>query len=160
MNAAHDPVLRALSEAVQADAAAATVAETLPRGTRQLEATAELMAREVVPLEVFGGGLPESIRSCWIFVIRPGASTGAERHPNSHQRLFGSPGSAGDVRLVRWCELAFPPAHEYGRWQRGPAVDQHSAVDGAPAPRRSGSVEACSRSTRSLQRSYPSRRGP
>jgi len=93
MNAAQDPVLPALNEIVRTDSAAATVTETLRRVVQQLDTSAKLMAWEIVPLSAFGGGLPESIRSCWIFVIRARAATGAERHPNSHQRSFSLIGS-------------------------------------------------------------------
>ena len=88
-----DPVLRALNEVVRRGAARATIAEALHRVSEQLQATTALMAWEVVSLDMFRGGLPESIRSCWIFVIRAGAATGAERHPNSHQRSFSLTGS-------------------------------------------------------------------
>jgi hypothetical protein len=70
-----------------------TVAETLQRVTQQLAASGTLMAWDVISRDVFGEGLPTSIRSCWIFVIRAGAATGAERHPNSHQRSFSLRGS-------------------------------------------------------------------
>jgi hypothetical protein len=85
---AQDPVLRALDEIVHADSTSAVVRETLERVLRELDASDSVMAWEVVPLEAFKGALPETIRSCWIFVIRGGADTGAERHPNSHQRSF------------------------------------------------------------------------
>jgi hypothetical protein len=52
---------------------------------RQTEA---LMTWEAIPLSVFGGALPREIRSAWVFVLRAGADTGAERHPNSHQRMM------------------------------------------------------------------------
>jgi hypothetical protein len=88
MNVADDPVVAALNEVVRSDSAAATIGTTLQRVLRQLHASAKLMAWETVPLSAFAGGLTENIRSCWIFVIRAGAATGAERHPNSHQRSF------------------------------------------------------------------------
>jgi hypothetical protein len=44
------------------------------------------MVWETVPLATFGERVPDGIASCWLFVIRPGAVTGAERHPDSHQR--------------------------------------------------------------------------
>ena len=93
MNAAHDRVLRILNDVVRTDSVASTVTDTLGRVVRQLETSAKLMAWEIVPLSAFGGALPASIRSCWIFVIRAGAATGAERHPNSHQRSFSLIGS-------------------------------------------------------------------
>ena len=54
-----------------------------------------LMTWEPIPLTVFGRALPTEIRSAWIFVLRAGANTGAERHPNSHQRMMTFEGSAG-----------------------------------------------------------------
>jgi hypothetical protein len=88
MTVAPDPVLRSLTDLVRTGAVRATIAEALQRVSQQLDATAALMAWEVVPPDTFRGSLPEGIRSCWIFVIRAGAATGAERHPNSHQRSF------------------------------------------------------------------------
>ena len=57
-----------------------------------------LMTWEPIPLDVFGQKLPQEIRSGWIFVLRAGADTGAERHPNSHQRMMTLHGS-GDMRV-------------------------------------------------------------
>ena len=54
------------------------------------------MAWEPVPLEIFGT-LPPSIRSAWVFILRAGADTGAERHPNSHQRMMTFAGT-GDMK--------------------------------------------------------------
>ena len=88
MNVSEDPVVSALNAVVRSDSAAATIGTTLQRVLQQHAASANLMAWEVIPLSAFAGGLPESIRSCWIFVIRAGADTGPERHPNSHQRSF------------------------------------------------------------------------
>jgi len=64
-----------------------------------------LMRWEPIPLSVFGQPLPHRIRSAWIFVLRAGADTGAERHPNSHQRMMTMEGS-GDMQLG-----------EPGRWK-------------------------------------------
>jgi hypothetical protein len=44
-----------------------------------------LMAWEPISLTVFESALPPGIRSAWVFILRAGADTGAERHPNSHQ---------------------------------------------------------------------------
>ena len=54
-----------------------------------------VMTWEPVGLEMFGESLPASIESAWVFVLRAGADTGAERHPNSHQRMmtFGGTGN-------------------------------------------------------------------
>jgi len=57
-----------------------------------------LMTWEPIPLEIFGEQLPQEIRSGWIFVLRAGADTGAERHPNSHQRMMTLHGT-GDMKV-------------------------------------------------------------
>jgi hypothetical protein len=56
-----------------------------------------LMAWEPIPLKLFGGALPGVIRSGWVFVLRADANTGAERHPNSHQRMMSFQGT-GDMQ--------------------------------------------------------------
>ena len=57
-----------------------------------------VMTWEPILLETFGQGLPSEIRSGWVFVLRAGADTGAERHPNSHQRMMTLHGT-GDMRV-------------------------------------------------------------
>ena len=57
----------------------------------------ELMSWEPFPLDVLATKLPPEIRSAWVFVLRSGADTGAERHPNSHQRMMSFEGS-GDLQ--------------------------------------------------------------
>lgn len=59
-----------------------------------------LMAFEPIPLSVYGDSLPQSIRSSWVFILRAGATTGAERHPNSHQRMMSYRGS-GNMQTWR-----------------------------------------------------------
>ena len=56
------------------------------------------MAWEPVALEIFGDQLPAIIQSGWVFILRAGIDTGAERHPNSHQRMMTFSG-AGDMKL-------------------------------------------------------------
>ncbi len=63
-----------------------------------------LMAWEPIPLSVFGRALPPEIQSAWVFVLRAAADTGAERHPNSHQRMMSFEGS-GNMQTgepVQW----------------------------------------------------------
>lgn len=93
MKAASDAVLPLLNEVASRESAVSLIGEILPRLKQQLEESGELMAWQIVPLSAFGDGLPDGIRSCWIFVIRAGAETGAERHPNSHQRSLSLTGS-------------------------------------------------------------------
>ncbi len=47
----------------------------------------DVMAWEPVPLELYGVDLPGGILSSWVFALRAGATSGAERHPNSRQRM-------------------------------------------------------------------------
>lgn len=56
-----------------------------------------LMAWEPIPVETFGS-LPAPIQSGWIFILRAGTDTGAERHPNSHQRMMTFAGT-GDMKV-------------------------------------------------------------
>jgi hypothetical protein len=63
------------------------------------------LAWEPVPLDLYDGGLPPGIASSWVFVLRAAATSGAERHPNSHQRVMSWRGSAD---LQTW---------EDGRWR-------------------------------------------
>lgn len=55
------------------------------------------MAWEPIPQSVFDASLPPAIQSSWVFVLRAGAVTGAERHPNSHQRMMSYQGT-GDLQ--------------------------------------------------------------
>jgi hypothetical protein len=55
------------------------------------------MAWEPIPLSIYGESLPAFIRSSWVFVLRAWATTGAERHPNSHQRMMSFRG-IGDLQ--------------------------------------------------------------
>ena len=57
-----------------------------------------VMAWEPIPLATYGGALPTEIRSSWVFILRAGANTGAERHPNSHQRMMSFEGT-GDMQV-------------------------------------------------------------
>jgi len=57
-----------------------------------------VMTWEPISLETFRQKLPKEIRSSWVFVLRAGADTGAERHPNSHQRMMTLHGT-GDMRV-------------------------------------------------------------
>ena len=57
-----------------------------------------LMAWQPIALETFGNSLPPDIRSGWVFILRAGTDTGAERHPNSHQRMMTLAGT-GDMKV-------------------------------------------------------------
>jgi hypothetical protein len=85
-----DEIVRRPGVRARIDSAAARLETTL------LASSAAQMAWETVPLSTFDPGLPEAIRSGWVFILRDGAVTGAERHPNSRQRTLSWRGS-GDL---------------------------------------------------------------
>jgi len=131
-----DPLVRTLDEIVRTEAQRAGVMEILDRVGRQLRDTGALMAWDTLPCDIFGAGLPASIRSCWIFVIRPGAATSAERHPNSHQRSLSLAGSGTfEVRDgADWRAHALSSAAEHApleqRWVSIPPSTWHRLVVG------------------------------
>jgi hypothetical protein len=86
-----------------------------------------LMTWEPIPLEVFGQGLPPEIRSGWVFVLRAGADTGVERHPNSHQRMMTLHGT-GDMKTQSKKEELRIKKDEKGiDWQSNVLVSDPSA---------------------------------
>jgi hypothetical protein len=80
-----------------------------------------LMAWEPIPLTIYGGTLPGAIKSSWVFVLRSGGNTGAERHPNSHQRMMSFQGS-GDMQVQ---EGSSAPNDE--RWQSNILISDSDA---------------------------------
>ncbi|HTO88271.1 MAG TPA: hypothetical protein VMR54_12190 [Thermoanaerobaculia bacterium] len=109
-------ILESLDAAVTAPGAAEAlrsvgerVLATLARGPGEIEAW------EPVPLELYGAALPPEIRSSWVFVLRRGVATGAERHPNSRQRMVSWSGS-GDFQV-----------HEGRRWVSHPLQSDRRA---------------------------------
>jgi hypothetical protein len=97
-----------------------------------------LMTWEPIPLTIFGRALPREIRSAWVFVLRAGADTGAERHPNSHQRMMTFEGS-GDMKTGepgKWQSnvlISNPEAPLEQRWISIPQNVWHRPVVGADA---------------------------
>ena len=136
MRADSDPLTVVLEDAARSDVVRTRVAEVLERVTRQLAAGDAPMAWETIPLAVFDRPLPDTIRSCWVFVIRAGAETGAERHPNSHQRSLSLAGR-GEFQLrqgANWeshplvSDAGAPPER---RWVSIPPSTWHRLVVGA-----------------------------
>jgi hypothetical protein len=97
-----------------------------------------LMTWEPVPLAIFGAAVPQEIQSAWVFVLRAGADTGAERHPNSHQRMMSFDGS-GDMQTGKpgqWQSNALisdPEAPLEKRWISIPRNIWHRPVVDADA---------------------------
>ena len=97
---------RSIIEALDALLKGTSVRATIDPIVRQVEQKlaqdrTAVMAWEPIPLSAYGGALPGMIRSSWVFILRAGATTGAERHPNSHQRMMSYRGK-GDLQT--WAE--------------------------------------------------------
>src|SRR5437588_992086 len=91
-------VLEALDKIVQSEKVRAKILPIAERVRADLtRKPGALMTWEPVALETFGA-LPPAIRSGWIFILRAGTDTGAERHPNSHQRMLTF-GGMGDMKI-------------------------------------------------------------
>lgn len=88
-----------LDAAVRSREAAAAIGAIVSRVEGTLARDVEAMeAWEPIPLSVYGDALPTEIRSSWVFILRGGVTTGAERHPNSHQRTTSLRGG-GDFQV-------------------------------------------------------------
>ena len=92
-----------------------------------------LMAWEVVPLTTYGLDLPDVILSSWVFVLRAHVATGAEFHPNSHQRMLSYRGD-GDFPVWsdgRWQSnflISAPDAPLESRWLSIPVNTWHQSM--------------------------------
>lgn len=96
MDRSEHQILEALDVAVRS--AAAAIEPIVAAVHRKLQANPEdVLAWQAIPLEVYGARLPAAIRSSWVFILRANVATGAERHPNSHQRMMSYRG-AGDFQ--------------------------------------------------------------
>ena len=97
-----------------------------------------VMTWESLPLAIFGRALPPGIRSAWVFVLRAGADTGAELHPNSCQRMVSFEGS-GDMQTAepgQWKSnvlVSDPKALLERRWISIPPNVWHRPLVGADA---------------------------
>ncbi len=117
MNPQEHALLEALDIVLRADAVCAQIDLIVERVTHKLALVSTAsMAWEPIPLSIYGKSLPATIRSSWVFILRAGATTGAERHPNSHQRMMSFQG-AGDLQTGG-----------EGHWQSNPLVSDHDAA--------------------------------
>jgi hypothetical protein len=86
-----------------------------------------LMTWEPIAVEIFGQTLPPEIRSGWIFVLRAGADTGPERHPNSHQRMMTLHGSGDMKTQSKKGELRIKKDEKGIDWRSNVLVSEPSA---------------------------------
>ena len=90
-------ILQPLDRAVQSPKLLAHIQPVVSRLREELAKSNAPMAWEPISLGVFDSRLPSEIKSAWIFTLRAGTNTGAERHPNSHQRMMSFHGT-GDLQ--------------------------------------------------------------
>lgn len=126
-------LLQLLDEQAWRERARTVIDSIVQRVEKQLQQDPHaLMAWEPIPLAAYAS-LPERIRSSWVFILRAGAATGAERHPNSHQRVM-SYRSSGDLQV--WIEgvwRSHPLVSDLhvpleNRWASIPPLTWHQAV--------------------------------
>jgi len=130
--------LRHLDEMLHRPDVRAAIDAVASRVLAQLEADALApLAWESIPLGLYGDTLPRFIRSSWVFVLRGNSASGAERHPNSHQRVMSYRG-VGDLQVFvdeEWRSHVLgdnPEAPLLSRWASIPSDTWHQAVVAGP----------------------------
>ena len=106
MDKEESSILKALDLAVRSEAIRPKIDAIVTRVEQKLrESPDDVLAWEPIPLDFYTAPLLETIRSSWVFILRANTTTGAERHPNSHQRMISYRGS-GDFQTRpagEWC---------------------------------------------------------
>ena len=128
-------LLQHLDELLQTSRVASRLNAIADRVESNFRNSSEPLAWEDVPLEIYGENLPSEIRSSWVFLLRAGSNSGAERHPNSHQRVTAWRGSA-DFQVWsddQWKSNILRPNFNRPveeRWASIPVNTWHQAVVG------------------------------
>lgn len=112
-------ILEALDTTVRSEETRGQIDKIVDRVEQLLKQNPdEVLAWEPIPLEFYTSHLPEGICSSWVFILRAQITTGAERHPNSHQRMMSYRGF-GDFQTF-----------EDGRWNSHLLIsDQSASID-------------------------------
>jgi hypothetical protein len=98
MDQEESSILEALDLAVRSEAIRPKIEAIVARVEQKLrERPDDVLAWEPIPPDFYTVPLPETIRSSWVFILRANTTTGAERPPNSHQRMMSYRGS-GDFQ--------------------------------------------------------------
>ena len=97
--------------------------------------SAAILVWQPVELSLYAEPPPPSIRSSWVFVLRANTVSGAERHPNSIQRVLSYRGSADlqtkpDDEWISNRLVSQPDAPLEKRWLSIPAGVWHQGVMG------------------------------
>jgi hypothetical protein len=131
--------LESIDKVLRSETVRQQIRPTVERARAELDRKKDaLMTWEPIPLSVFDRSLPGEIQSAWVFVLRAGADTGAERHPNSHQRMMSFEGS-GDMQTGepdQWQSnvlISDPKAPMEQRWISIPQNCWHRPIVGADA---------------------------
>ena len=107
------------------------IADTLE--ARLAAERSEPLVWQPIPLSLYGVTRPPGIQSSWVFVLRRNSVSGAERHPNSIQRVMSYRGTA-DLQTrpsERWISnrlVSRPDAALPDRWLSIPAGVWHQGV--------------------------------
>jgi len=135
-NNLENEILQRLDAAVRNEAARAAIAAIVARVEETMRLDPEATeAWEPIPLAVYDEPLPDEIRSSWVFILRAGMASGAEKHPHSRQRMTSWQGG-GDFRVhdgARWRShdlTSDPDAPLSRRWISIPADTWHQGVVG------------------------------
>jgi len=127
-------ILKILDAIVRQESVSAIIDLIVLRVERKLNQDfGALLVWEPVPLATYGDRLPNMVRSSWVFVLPAQTNTGAERHPNSHQRMISYRGS-GDLQIwagERWSQnhlVSDSEARIESRWVSIPPNIWHQAV--------------------------------
>lgn len=136
MDQAEATILEFLDELLRRDGVRQALDEIVQRVERKLDQeTQAAMVWESVPLNSYGVELPQSIGSSWVFILRGNRASGAERHPNSRQRMMSYRG-CGDLQTrnslqYEWSShqlVSDPEAPIQKRWLSIPPNVWHQAV--------------------------------
>jgi len=120
-------ILESLDALLRSPSVRAAIEPVVERVGRKLAgAPTAVMAWEPLPLAIYGPSLPPFLQSSWVFILRSQTATGAERHPNSRQRMMSYRG-IGDIQTG---DLAAGDAPTGGpaRWHSHPLVSDATAT--------------------------------
>jgi hypothetical protein len=133
-------LLEGFDKMLRAEDVRAQIQTVVERARAELQRkTTAVMAWEPIPLSIYGNALPAMIRSSWVFILRAGTNTGAERHPNSHQRMMSFEGS-GDMQVEKAkqtlnaqrstpnAEVKLQHPEPSGKWQSNVLVSDPDAL--------------------------------
>ena len=129
-------ILELLDSAVKEEGIKQHMIGAIQRVEQALESDPKaIMSWESIPLDLYKLQLPGEIKSSWVFILRRNTITGAERHPNSIQRMMSYKGY-GDFQTKRdnewesnFLERSFEGDIEK-RWISIPINVWHQAVVG------------------------------